>query len=185
VPREWLLFSPSEKCLKGGEGTLVDVYLLVDPSYTLDNGLGGDYFSYVNFCISSPGYTIGVCVGAKLYFTVRMPVDIDIKPGSDPNSINLQSQGTIPVAILSVPGFDAPSQMDKTSLTFGRIGDEASLAFCNKSPKDINGDGLLDQVCHFETQKTGFMVGDSEGILKGETVDGMPIKGRDSVKIVN
>ena len=64
-----------------------------------------------------------------------IPVDIDIKPGSDPNSINTKSKGTIPVAILSGSGFDAPAEVDKDSLTFGRTGDEVSLAFCSKSPE--------------------------------------------------
>jgi len=111
-------------------------------------------------------------------------IEIDIKPGSDPNSINPRSQGTVPVAILSNPEFDAPSEVDKASLTFGHTGDEDSLAKCNKSPEDINRDGLLDLVCHFNTQDTGFQCGDTEGILWGQTVDGLPIRGRDSVRIV-
>ncbi len=111
-------------------------------------------------------------------------VVIDIKPGSDPNSIKRNSRGTIPVAILSTADFDAPSQVDKTSLTFGRTGDEESLAFCTRSAEDVNGDGLLDQVCHFKTRNTGFQQGDTEGILKGMTVDGVSIEGRDSVRIV-
>ena len=112
-----------------------------------------------------------------------VPVEIDIKPGSDPNTINPKSTGTIPVAILSTAGFDAPSEVDKTSLTFGRTGDEASLAFCTKSDEDVNLDGLLDIVCHFNTLATGFQVGDTEGILKGLTMNGVPIEGRDSVRI--
>ena len=108
---------------------------------------------------------------------------IDIKPGSCPNSINPKSRGTIPVAILSTD-FDAPSEVDQSSLTFGRAGDEDSLALCTKSAEDVNGDGLLDQVCHFNTQDTGFRCGDTEGILRGQTVDGVPIEGRDSVRIV-
>jgi len=113
-----------------------------------------------------------------------IPVEIDIKPGSYPNSINPKSKGNIPVAILSSSTFDAPSQVDKTSLTFGRTGDEESLAFCNPSGEDVNGDGLLDLVCHFETEKTGFQHGDTQGVLKGKTMDGTPIKGTDYVKIV-
>jgi hypothetical protein len=34
-------------------------------------------------------------------------VPVDIKPGSDPNSIDTRSRGVIPVAILSTPTFDA------------------------------------------------------------------------------
>ena len=79
----------------------------------------------------------------------RITVKIDIKPGSVTNSINPRSLGKIPVAILSSPTFDAPRDMDTSLLTFGRTGDEPSLAFCN--PEDVNDDGWLDMVCHFHT----------------------------------
>ena len=111
-------------------------------------------------------------------------VDIDIKPGRVPNSINRGSRGKISVAILSGPMFDAPSEVDPISLTFGRTGDEASLAFCSNTPKDVNGDGLPDMVCHFYTQSTGFLSRDTQGVLKGKTLSGVPIKGTDSVRIV-
>lgn len=109
---------------------------------------------------------------------------IDIKPHSNPNSINTKSRGTIPVAILSTPDFDATIEVDKSSLTFGRTGDEESLAKCTKSNEDVNDDGLEDVVCHFNTQDTGFQQGDTEGILKGKTIAGEPFEESDSVRIV-
>ena len=48
-----------------------------------------------------------------------VPVSIDIKPGGRRNSINSKSKGRIPVAILSSATFDAPSEVNVTSLTFG------------------------------------------------------------------
>jgi len=114
-----------------------------------------------------------------------MEITIDIKPGSQTNPINPKSSGKIPVAILSTPDFDAPSEVDKTSLTFGRTGDEHSLAFCNKKGEDVNGDGLRDLVCHFKTKLTGFKFGDTEGILKGQTVGGVPIEGHDVVRVLH
>lgn len=121
---------------------------------------------------------------AAFGFPPPIQVDMDIKPGSDPNSISGMSRGLIPVAILSTPEFDAPTEVDKDSLTFGPTGDEESLAFCPKSGEDVNGDGLLDLVCHFHTQDTGFQCGDTEGVLRGETLDGVPVEGSDSVRIV-
>jgi hypothetical protein len=112
----------------------------------------------------------------------HITVDIDIKPGGVPNSINRRSRGKIPVAILSSPTLDVLSEVDTSSLTFGRTGDEASLAFCNA--EDVNGDHLLDVVCHFNTEATGFLVGDTRGVLKGDTRSGVPIEGADSVRIV-
>jgi hypothetical protein len=74
--------------------------------------------------------------------------------------------------------------VNKDSLTFGFEGDEQSLAFCNHRGEDINGDGLEDLICHFYTEDTGFICGDTEAVLKGETMDGIPIEGWDSVRIV-
>ena len=111
-------------------------------------------------------------------------VDLDIKPHSFPNSINRKGRGRTPVAILSSPTFDASAEVDKTSLTFGRTGDEASLAFCTNSSEDVNDDGLVDVVCHFYNQATGFQMGDTEGVLKGVTQGGRSFEGVDSVRIV-
>lgn len=111
-------------------------------------------------------------------------VKIDIRPGSSgPGSINTKSKGKIAVAILSGPGFNAPGEVDKSSLTFGRTGDENSLAACTVS-EDVNNDGLPDMVCRFNTQSTGFLTGNTQGVLKGKTMRGVKIKGVDSVRIV-
>jgi len=115
--------------------------------------------------------------------SLLLRVTIDIKPRSDPNSINPKSKGKIPVAILSTEEFDAPYDVNTESLTFGVTGEEASLAFCNPKGEDINGDRLKDLVCHFYTHETGFQCGDTEGILSGLTMDNVPIAGRDSVTI--
>src|SRR3990172_821559 len=130
-----------------------------------------------------------------IHLTAASPVrdvEIDIKPGSFPNSINPESRGKVPVAILSSPGFDATSQVSASTLTFGRPGNEQSLAFCQGSRdddddeqfEDVNGDGLPDLVCHFFTRMAVFQAGDTEGILRGQLLDGSLIKGTDSVRII-
>jgi hypothetical protein len=48
----------------------------------------------------------------------------------------------------------------------------------------VNGDGRRDVLCHFTTQKTGFRVGDTQGVLTGKTIGGTSIRGTDSVAIV-
>lgn len=107
-------------------------------------------------------------------------VTIDIKP----HRINPKSKGKIKVAILSTKDFDAHDMVNIGSLTFGRTGDEQSLAFCNRKPKDVNHDCLKDDlVCHFYAEDAGLQCGDTKGILKGKTMEGIPIEGSDSVMI--
>ncbi|HEY2819352.1 MAG TPA: hypothetical protein VGK44_19705 [Casimicrobiaceae bacterium] len=113
-----------------------------------------------------------------------LSVAVDINPGDFPNSINTQAHGTLTVAILSSPNFDAANEVDETSLTFGRVGDEKSFAYCGNA-KDTNHDKLPDLVCHFNVQDTGFLVGDTLGVLRGKTRDGFAIRGTDSVRIVH
>jgi len=123
--------------------------------------------------------------GGEMRGFLVTPVNISIKPGSDSSSpINPKSHGKIPIAILSSTTFDAVTSVDSSSLTFGRTGTQQSLGFCNTGGEDVNGDGLLDLVCHFETQLTGFKAGDTLGILMGKTLLGTPILGQDTIRIV-
>ena len=73
------------------------------------------------------------------------------------------------------------TSVDTSSVTFGQTGNEQSLAFCNAGGEDVNGDGLLDLVCHFETELTGFQSGDTLGILEGKTFSGVPIVGQEGI----
>jgi hypothetical protein len=115
---------------------------------------------------------------------IVVPVAIDIKPGNLPNTIQPKAAGTIPVAILSSNIFDAPAEVDRQSLTFGRTGTEASLAQCSVGGEDVNADGRADLVCHFTTRLTGFQPGDTSGILKGLTLEGTAFTGSDSLRII-
>lgn len=143
---------------------------------------GTSFANYELFCQIDP--VTGQTVYSFQVFLHTRDVFIDIKPGSDPNSINPKSNGKISVAILSGPKHYVGDDIDTDSLTFGHNGDEQSLAFCNPSPEDVSGDGFGDLVCHFYTQETDLRCGDERGILKGQTTDGAPIEGSDSVRIV-
>jgi hypothetical protein len=111
-------------------------------------------------------------------------VQIDIKPGSDPNSINLGSNGTVPVAIFSTADFDATS-VDPTSVT---LADAEVKVKGNGTPmaseQDVNQDGLTDLVVHVSTSGLALTDGDVEAVLEGETFDGLRIQGSDFVRIV-
>ena len=106
-------------------------------------------------------------------------VEIDIKPGSFPNSINPDSEGVIPVAILTTAEFDA-SVVDGETVRFGPLGAWAE----NWALEDVDSDGDEDMILHFRTQETGIMAGDTEAELRGETVHGWAIHGSDSVRTV-
>ena len=111
-------------------------------------------------------------------------VSIDIKPGSNPNSINPGSNGLVPVAILSSAVFDA-TQVDPTSVSLAgaRVAVRGKGKFMAHE-EDVNGDGLVDLVVQVETQ--GF---DDLGVggtveLTGITFGGEDIVGYDEVVIV-
>jgi hypothetical protein len=114
-----------------------------------------------------------------------LPIVIDIKPGPSENPINTKSHSKIPVAILSTETFDAPSMIDPQTLRFGETGEEESLAFCSKGGKDVNHDGLVDQLCSFETEATDFHEGDTIGVMTGMTFDGTPVRGTDSIRVLH
>jgi hypothetical protein len=105
-------------------------------------------------------------------------VQIDIKPGSFPNSINPQSKGVIPVAILTTRDFDATT-VDPLSVEFGPNG--AFEAHGKGHIEDANEDGTKDLVLHFRTQKTGIRCEDTTASLTGTTFDGDLIQGSDSI----
>jgi hypothetical protein len=107
--------------------------------------------------------------------------EIDIKPGSDPNSIDLKSKGVVPVAIITTDQFDAAT-VDVDSVRFGPA--EAEKAHKQAHFKDVDGDGDLDLLFHFRTRETGIAPGDTEACLTGQTYDGVPIMGCDSVRTV-
>jgi hypothetical protein len=108
----------------------------------------------------------------------QLSVDIDIKPGSDPNNINLECNGVIEVAILTMDDFDAMT-VDPSSVRFGP--DSATEVHGEGHIDDVDDDGDLDVVLHFNTQETGIECGDVEAWLTGETFDGQAIEGFDSV----
>jgi hypothetical protein len=109
-------------------------------------------------------------------------VDLDIKPGSDPNSINPSLAGDLPVAILGSASFDV-MDVDVTTLAFGP--DRASLDHSHGPHfEDSNGDGLNDLVAHFRIEDAGIEFGDLEACIIGDLLDGTPFEGCDAIRTV-
>jgi hypothetical protein len=138
-----------------------------------------------SWVVSDPDDTNNSFVGSTLQFTVSpspvSEVDIDIKPGSYPNSINLTNNGLIPVAILTTDDFDATT-VDAESAVFGP--GEAEKGHKQAHVEDVDGDGDLDLLLHFRTLDTGIAPGDTEACLMGQTYDGIPLIGCDSVSTI-
>lgn len=108
-------------------------------------------------------------------------VDIDIKPDGFPNSINPDSNGVIPVAILTTPTFNAAT-VNAGTVRFGANGTEAAPV--QTALQDVEGDGDADRILHFRTQSTGITCGATSASLTGQTFSGQAIKGTDSVRTV-
>jgi len=132
--------------------------------------------------IPSQGY--GVTVADNQIINSFIPVSIDIKPGSYPNSINLGSNGVVPVAIFGSADFDV-RQIDTTAITLGnasaKLKGNGQLAV---SYSDINSDGFTDIVVKVSTEALQLTKTDIKTNLEGRLNDGTIIKGSDSVRIV-
>jgi len=113
-----------------------------------------------------------------------MQVAIDIKPGAFPNTINLGSNGVVPVAILSTQTFDA-RQVDPASVQLA--GAQVKVKG-NGTPitelKDVNGDGRMDLVVQVTTNAMELTSGDVSAYLTGRLFNGMPVIGVDSIRVV-
>ena len=182
----WSLNSIAGATPGTGVKSLAD-YLAVEPDAVIVNtaaGLGGirlvvgwasstDVFNgYVD------GFTIGVTGTETTYdFEPFLNVNIDIKPGSYPNSINLKSKGVVPVAVLGSDTFDA-STVNPSTVLF------AGAAPVRWTMEDVNNDGYMDMLFFFNTRDLSLIGGSTEATLIGATVGGQSIQGTDTVNIV-
>jgi uncharacterized repeat protein (TIGR01451 family) len=136
-----------------------------------------------------------------------MPVAINIKPGSFPNSINPNNRGVVPVAVLTTLAgeYGLPLDFDATTIDAltVRFGPRALIWPELGGAPDFHGkghiedsyeldeltrDGDLDMVLHFLTSLTGIQRGDVEACVKGQWTDGLGVVhkffGCDSVRTV-
>lgn len=175
--------------IQGGIQTLsVDVTSLLQAAVDA----GNPFLSFsLRAGIGTDRYNMGVIVGVDglrdpaLFLDVPRTVEIDIKPGEGPNTVNLGSSGTFPVAILSSDTFDA-TQIVPATLFLASAGVKLAAStgnfFCHE--EDVNDDFLLDLVCKFEA--AGFLLeeGEDTAELTGSTYRGDTIVGSDSIRIV-
>jgi hypothetical protein len=147
---------------------------------------GGDTWGWR---IDATDDQLGLGALSDLYnFSAGCYTSIDIKPGSDPNSINMRNKnGVIPVAILGSADFDV-TDVDVTSLNF----EGATPAHDLTDPfvyadhlQDVNEDGYTDLVSHYPAQDTGLTTASTEGCLTGSLLGGEALLGAcDSVNVI-
>jgi uncharacterized repeat protein (TIGR01451 family) len=120
----------------------------------------------------------------ELNIECLIPVEMDILPNDSANSINLNSDTEIPVAILSNAEFifDA-SSLDPSTITLaGATVSEFGNGAYNLLLEDLNEDGLLDLLVYIQTAElelTG-----SEATLEASSFDGVHIIATDSLNLV-
>jgi len=116
-------------------------------------------------------------------------VDIDIKPGSDPNSINCnKDNGVITVAILGSATFDV-TQVDVSLVDFEGAsaiheGHETDIPIGGSGRDKKRGDGFTDLVLHFRLGDIGLSCSSTYGTLTGTLFDGTPFEGMDDVNMI-
>ena len=177
----------------GAEVTVYGTYFEVD-GVQVSEGIIDDLIGTLTVLYENATETVDLTFDCQFGATVTLAppggpetiiVDIDIKPGSDPNPINPGSNGLIPVAILTTDGFDA-STVDPDSVTLAG----SSVAVRGKSEKmmarmeDIDGDGDDDLLLQVETQSDDALWESGTVTLLGKTYDGQAIEGTDDVVIV-
>jgi beta propeller repeat protein len=186
--------APEFQCCAAMDGDIVtwgdhrgDLYFH-DLSTGLQHRVTYDDPAAINTSVS--GHRIvwqGAGAGYDIYMVeLAVPVEIDIKPGSDPNCFNADGHGVVPVAILTTDDFDASTVDPATVLLDG-----AGVSLRGRSNKlmaheeDVDGDGDVDLVVQIEDMDNWFNSGqDGSATLTGETFDGQPIEGTDSICIV-
>jgi hypothetical protein len=139
----------------------------------------GDYILDSNVLIKGESF---VCAPPIL------PVLIDIKPGSDPNSINCNNVNeVIAVAILTTDYFDALTVNHETVLFEGAAECHINkgTGLMERHEEDVDLDGDMDLVFHFKLGETNLDCLSIEGTLTGELFDGIPITGTDAVRMLN
>ena len=163
----------------------------LDPAATSFNLSLGSYPILTGF------YGNGDPINLKFYGNVPVylvslgsQMDIDIKPGDEQNNINLNSNGVVPVAILTTEQFDA-AKVDPATAEF------AGTAPQHWSLEDVDGDGDTDVIFHFRTQELNLNEESQQATLTAQLKSqisimstarvsgGSMVSGTDTVRIIS
>ncbi len=153
----------------------------IDPSghFFTVNGIGtlevtyadGTTVSLLVFSSDVPIYLVDTSNGGPI------EVQIDIKPGSLQNNINLKSMGVVPVAVLTADNFDA-TMIDPATVEFA-----GAVPKCRKL-MDVDRDGDDDMMFLFKTWELDLNQDSTEATLTARSLTGEEVSGTDEVRIV-
>ncbi len=168
----------------------------VETKLTASDGAAGDMFGN-GVSVSGDTAVIGAVFdddsgtdsGSAYVFSPEwIVVEIDIKPGSDPNSVNCKSkEGVVPVGIFTDEDFDATT-VDVTTLELEGI--PVAEKHGKVHPEDLDGDGDEDAVVHLEKADVceateNLPLKESVPVtLTGSTNEGQKFEGIDTIRIV-
>lgn len=113
----------------------------------------------------------------------HLHVLIDIKPGSDPNVINLKNNGVVPVALFGSEFMDVHN-VDTATVMLGRLHHHEGGAHSIKvTSEDVDQDGVLDLVFFFATNDLRKVLDTSDTVacLHGSLLTGAHFCGHDAV----
>ena len=157
------------------------VFVLSGDSNVFSDKSGGGYVNQDNGVLVA-----NICDQASFVIQL-LGIDIDIKPGSDPNCFNNDGNGVIPIAILGTAEFDV-TQIDDPTVTLQgmaikAVGKKGRLL---SHKEDINGDGFDDLVVQIDDTVGIFSPADTASTLSGSLkpeFGGIPFEGTDSICI--
>lgn len=116
-------------------------------------------------------------------------ITIDVRPGDASISVNCEA-GLIDVAILSTKvsageslDFDATT-VDPLTVRFGKEGSEAAESHNRGHVSDVDGDGDLDMILHFQLGQTGLACTDTNVTLTGKTNANQSFVSSDTIRRV-
>ena len=127
--------------------------------------------------LSIGGLAVALLMSALMTQAFGVEVMVDVKPGSCPSSINLNSNGVVPVGLLREWGFNPVNA------------DPSTIMFEGASPRhwaleDVDFDGDIDMILHFKIKDTSIVPGQTSATLTGETFGGTPFTGTGSINTV-
>ena len=114
-------------------------------------------------------------------------ISIDIKPGDTKNTISVNNDKSIKVAILGSASFSV-TLVDVSALADGPLfGGLTPRTPVSATYEDVNGDGFTDVVLKYNSGKQnplGFTKDFTSACLSGTLTDGTPIEGCDRIRVV-